>query len=73
MTAEATLLASPTLASLRAELHDELVERILPYWMRQGVDERNGGFAFEDLSQTGRRSFPPALRRSVAMSALSRA
>jgi mannobiose 2-epimerase len=45
MTAEATLPASQTLASLRAGLRDELIEGILPYWMHRAVDERHGGFA----------------------------
>jgi mannobiose 2-epimerase len=45
MTAEATLPASRTLASLRAGLRDELIEGILPYWMHQALDERHGGFA----------------------------
>ena len=44
MTAEATLASTPTLASLRNELKEELVERILPYWMREAIDERHGGF-----------------------------
>jgi mannobiose 2-epimerase len=45
MAAEATLSSLPTMAALRAELKRELVDRILPYWMHQAVDERSGGFA----------------------------
>ncbi|MEP6732034.1 MAG: AGE family epimerase/isomerase [bacterium] len=45
MAAEATLSTPPTLTSLRAEMQDELVTRILPYWMHEALDERNGGFA----------------------------
>jgi mannobiose 2-epimerase len=45
MTAEATLSSTPTLTSLRAELKQELVDRILPFWMDRAVDQRNGGFA----------------------------
>ena len=41
---EATLSSTPTLTSLRAELTQELVERILPYWMERAVDDRSGGF-----------------------------
>ncbi|MDB4891958.1 MAG: N-acyl-D-glucosamine 2-epimerase [Gemmatimonadetes bacterium] len=43
MTTPATISSTSTLALLRAELKEELVERILPYWMR-AVDEKNGGF-----------------------------
>lgn len=32
------------LQALRTELKSELTQRILPYWMEQAVDERNGGF-----------------------------
>ncbi|MEO8334942.1 MAG: AGE family epimerase/isomerase [bacterium] len=44
MTAPATLSSASILASLRTDLREELVDRILPYWMQQTVDERNGGF-----------------------------
>ncbi len=44
MIAEAALSSTPTLTSLRAELKEELVDRILPYWMERTVDQRNGGF-----------------------------
>jgi mannobiose 2-epimerase len=33
------------MATLRAELRSELVDRILPYWMHEAIDERQGGFA----------------------------
>jgi len=29
---------------LKSELHRELVENILPYWMEKAVDKKNGGF-----------------------------
>ena len=44
MTAEATLTSRPTMTLRRAELRDELVDRILPYWMHHAIDERHGGF-----------------------------
>ena len=44
MTAQATLSPTPTLTSLRAELKEELVGRILPFWMQRAVDKRNGGY-----------------------------
>jgi mannobiose 2-epimerase len=44
MKAEATLSSMSTLASLRSELKEELVERILPYWMERVIDHQNGGF-----------------------------
>ena len=44
MTTQATLPSTPTLASLRDDLKEELVSRILPYWMQRTVDVQNGGF-----------------------------
>ena len=44
MMAQATLSPTPTLTSLRAEMKEELVERILPFWMQRAIDGRNGGF-----------------------------
>lgn len=36
--------AARLLDGLRTELHAELVDHILPYWMRYAVDEARGGF-----------------------------
>lgn len=36
--------ADARLATLRAELQEELTQRILPYWMQRARDDRNGGF-----------------------------
>lgn len=33
-----------SLAALRAEMEEELVRRILPFWMQSAVDRRQGGF-----------------------------
>ena len=32
-----------SLQRLRAEMHDELTQRILPFWMNEAADRRNGG------------------------------
>ncbi len=44
MNVEATLSPTSALTSLRAEVKDELVERLLPYWMGHAVDKEHGGF-----------------------------
>src|SRR5438270_111366 len=36
-------MADVTLQALRSEMRDELVQRILPFWMEQAADRRFGG------------------------------
>lgn len=45
MTADVIIQSLPALAGLRAELEEELLERILPYWMEHAIDVVHGGFA----------------------------
>lgn len=37
-------LAGRTLDQLRDDYHDELFERVLPFWDKHGVDHKHGGF-----------------------------